>query len=114
MTLSAMRASFETMLALVSAVTVPVCLVEAGSAAPLIGLVYGTRWLPAHQPLTWLALLAALQIFFQLTLDYFVVLARSRMIFTLQLAWLDAPDTRPDRWGPGCTGSPAWRSPSWR
>ena len=68
---SAMRTSFETMLALVSAVTVPVCLVESGSAAPLIRIVYGNHWLPAHQPLIWLALLAALQIFFQLTLDYF-------------------------------------------
>jgi O-antigen/teichoic acid export membrane protein len=84
----AMRAGFETMLALVSAVTLPVCFVEAGSAAPLIGLVYGSRWLPAGQPLTWLALLAALQIFFQLTFDYFVVLAKSRVIFTLQLVWL--------------------------
>ena len=86
----AMRASFETMLALVSAVTVPVCLVESGSAAPLIRIVYGVHWLPAHQPLIWLALLAALQIFFQLTLDYFVVLGRSRMLFTLQTVWLVA------------------------
>ena len=87
---SAMRASFETMLALVSAVTVPVCLVESGSAAPLIRIVYGIHWLPAHQPLIWLALLAALQIFFQLTLDYFAVLGRSRMLIALQTAWLVA------------------------
>jgi O-antigen/teichoic acid export membrane protein len=85
---SAMRTSFETMLALVSAVTVPVCLVESGSAAPLIRIVYGIHWLPAHQPLIWLALLAALQIFFQLTLDYFAVLGRSRMLIALQTAWL--------------------------
>ena len=84
----AMRGGFEAMLALVSAVTLPVCFVEAGCAAPLVGLVYGSRWLPAGQPLTWLALLAALQIFFQLTFDYFVVLAKSRVIFTLQLVWL--------------------------
>lgn len=87
---SAMRTSFETMLALVSAVTVPVCLVESGSAAPLIRIVYGNHWLPAHQPLIWLALLAALQIFFQLTLDYFAVLGRSRMLIALQTAWLVA------------------------
>ena len=84
----AMRAGFETMAALVSAVTLPVCLVEAGCAVPLIGIVYGSRWLPAGQPLTWLAALAALQIFFQLTFDYFVVLGMSRVVFTLQLAWL--------------------------
>ena len=84
----AMCGGFETMVMLVSAVTLPVCLVEAGSAAPLIGMVYGTRWLPAGQALDWLALLAALQIFFVLTFDFFVVLAMSRVILTLQLVWL--------------------------
>jgi O-antigen/teichoic acid export membrane protein len=84
----AMRAGFETMVALVSAVTLPVCLVEAGAAVPLIGIIYGPRWLPAGQALTWLALLAGLQIFFTLTFDYFVVLAMSRVVFTLQAVWL--------------------------
>ena len=82
-----MRSSFETMAALVSAVTLPVCLVEAGCAAPLIRIVYGTRWLPADQPLTSVVMLAALQIFFQLTFDYFVVLAKSRVILALQTVW---------------------------
>lgn len=84
----AMCAGFQTMVALVSAVTLPICLVEAGSARPLIGMVYGTRWLPAGHALIWLALLAALQIFFMLTFDFFVVLAMSRVILTLQLVWL--------------------------
>ena len=84
----AMRAGFQTMAALVVAVTLPVCLVESGIAVPLVGMVYGAHWLPAGQPLTWLAMLAALQIFFQLTYDYFVVLAMSRVIFTLQLVWM--------------------------
>jgi O-antigen/teichoic acid export membrane protein len=84
----AMCGGFETMVALVSAVTLPVCLVEAGSAAPLIRMVYGTRWLLAAHVLIWLAPLAALQIFFVLTFDFFVVLAMSRVIFTLQLVWL--------------------------
>jgi O-antigen/teichoic acid export membrane protein len=84
----AMRNGFESMLALVSAVTMPVCFVLAGSAEPLVRLVYGTRWLPAGRPLAVLAVLAGLQIFFQLTFDYFVVLAKPRVIFTLQLVWL--------------------------
>ena len=84
----AMRSGFETMVALVSTVTLPVCLVESGAAAPLIAVVYGTRWLPAGHALTWLALLAGLQIFFTLTFDYFVVLAMSRVVFTLQAVWL--------------------------
>ena len=84
----AMRSGFETMVAVVSTVTLPVCLVESGAAAPLIAVVYGTRWLPAGHVLTWLALLAGLQIFFTLTFDYFVVLAMSRVVFTLQAVWL--------------------------
>ena len=83
-----MRSAFETMVAVVSTVTLPVCLVESGAAAPLIAVVYGTRWLPAGHALTWLALLAGLQIFFTLAFDYFVVLAMSRVVFTLQAVWL--------------------------
>ena len=33
-------------------------------------------------------MLAALRILFELSYDYFVVLARSRVVFTVQLAWL--------------------------
>jgi len=49
---------------------------------------YGARWLPASRVLLWLSLLAALTIFFQLAYDYFVVLARTRVVFTVQLGWL--------------------------
>jgi O-antigen/teichoic acid export membrane protein len=84
----AMRTAFLSAAALLCAVALPVCLVIGGSATPLIRFAYGARWLPASRVLLWLSLLAALTIFFQLAYDYFVVLARSRVVFTVQFGWL--------------------------
>jgi hypothetical protein len=84
----AMRTAFLSAAALLCAVSLPVCLVIGGSATPLIMFAYGARWLPASRVLLWLSLLAALTIFFQLVYDYFVVLARTRVVFTVQLGWL--------------------------
>ena len=84
----AMRTAFLSSSALLCAVALPVCLVIGGSATPLIRFAYGARWLPASRVLPWLSLLAALTIFFQLAYDYFVVLARARVVFTVQLGWL--------------------------
>jgi O-antigen/teichoic acid export membrane protein len=84
----AMRSGFLSAAGLLAAVTLPVCLTITGSASPLIAFVYGGRWIPAAQALVWLAGLAAAQIFFELTYDYFVVLAMSRVVLTLQVVWL--------------------------
>jgi O-antigen/teichoic acid export membrane protein len=84
----AMRSAFLSAAALLCAVALPVCLAIGGSATPLIMFAYGARWLPASRVLLWLSLLAALTIFFQLAYDYFVVLARTRVVFTVQLGWL--------------------------
>jgi PST family polysaccharide transporter len=84
----AMRGGFLSAAGLLAAVTVPACLVLSGSAGPVVSFLYGARWHPAAQPLMWLALLTALQIFFELSYDYFVVLGRSRVVFTMQLVWL--------------------------
>lgn len=84
----AMRTTFTSAVALLGSVTLPVCLLISGSAVPLINFVYGPKWVPAAQALVWLALLGALRILFELTYDYFVVLAKSRVVFTVQLAWL--------------------------
>lgn len=85
---AAMCTTFVSAAGLLCAVAVPICLLISGSASPLITFVYGPRWLPAAQPLLWLALLAAVQIFFLLAYDYLVVLARSRFLLAVQLAWL--------------------------
>jgi O-antigen/teichoic acid export membrane protein len=83
----AMRTAFLSAAALLCAVALPVCLAIGGAAKPLITFAYGTRWLPASRVLVWLSVFAALTIFFQLTYDYFVVLARTRVVFTVQLGW---------------------------
>jgi O-antigen/teichoic acid export membrane protein len=84
----AMRTAFLSAAGLLCAVALPICLVIGGAATPLIMFAYGARWLPASRVLLWLSLLAALTIFFQLAYDYFVVLARTRVVFTVQLGWL--------------------------
>jgi PST family polysaccharide transporter len=85
---AAMRRAFLLVASLLMAVALPVCLMMSGAAVPLVGFVYGTRWLGAAPVLAWLGVLAGLQIAFELAYDYFVVLARPRVVFALQLIWL--------------------------
>ncbi len=85
-----MRTGFLSGAGMLGSLTLPVCLLISGAAAPLVTFVYGARWAPAAHALTWLAFLGALRILFELVYDYFVVLARSRVVFTVQLAWLSA------------------------
>lgn len=84
----AMRSGFVSIAALLGCVTLPVCFVISGSAGPLIGFIYGAKWAPAVHALMWLALLGAVRVFFELSYDYFVVLARPRVVVIVQLAWL--------------------------
>lgn len=85
-----MRQSFLSVTGLLAAAALPVCFLIGGSAEPLIGYVYGTRWQPAAQALIWLSVLAAARIFFELTYDYLGVLAKSRLLLTVQLIWIAA------------------------
>jgi O-antigen/teichoic acid export membrane protein len=85
---TAMRKSFTSAITLLSAVTMPICLLIGGSAVPLISFVYGHKWIGAASALLWLAILSAMRVLFELTYDYFVVLAKSRVVFTVQLAYL--------------------------
>jgi O-antigen/teichoic acid export membrane protein len=85
-----MRSGFLSTAGLLGSATLPICLLVSGVSVPLIGFVYGGRWVPAAQALVWLALVGALQILFELVYDYFVVLARARVVFTVQLVWLVA------------------------
>lgn len=85
---AAMRSTFLSAARLLCAAALPVCLLIGGSARPLIGFIYGAKWLPAARPLLWLALLGAVQVFFLLGYDFLVVLARSRFLLITQLVWL--------------------------
>jgi PST family polysaccharide transporter len=85
---AAMPGGVLTAAGVLATVSLPVCLLLSGAAWPAIGFVYGPQWLPAARPLVWLSALAALQILFELSYDYFVVLGKSRVVFTMQLVWL--------------------------
>jgi O-antigen/teichoic acid export membrane protein len=87
---TAMRTGFVSIAGLLGSATLPICLLMSGAAAPLLGFVYGPRWAPAAHALIWLAVLGALRILYELTYDFFVVLARTRVVFTVQLVWLAA------------------------
>jgi O-antigen/teichoic acid export membrane protein len=80
----AMRSAFRSILGLLAAVTFPVCLLLAGAAEPIIGFVYGAAWAPAASVLTWLGILAAFKILYELAYDYLVVVGASRAIFAMQ------------------------------
>lgn len=86
----AMRRTFLSTAGLLAGVTLPVCLLLSGAAKPLIQFVYGTQWAPAATALFWLGILGGFRILFELVYDFFVVLARSRVVFTVQLVWLTA------------------------
>lgn len=85
---AAMRAGFLCVARLLSVIAVPICLVLSGAAIPLVGLVYGPRWVPAAAALAGLGVLSALRIGFELIYDFFVVLARSKVVLIVQLVWL--------------------------
>jgi O-antigen/teichoic acid export membrane protein len=85
-----MRATFLSTGGLLAAVTLPACVLLAAAAEPIVTLVYGAIWQPAAIALTWLGLLAALRIMFELVYDYFVVLANTRVVFVVQVLWLVA------------------------
>jgi O-antigen/teichoic acid export membrane protein len=87
---SAMREAFLACLELVETATLPCCLLISAAAVPLVHFVYGARWAPAVQALVWLGGLAAIRILFEYIYDFFVVLARSSVVFTVQVVWLTA------------------------
>ncbi|HEY7483814.1 MAG TPA: lipopolysaccharide biosynthesis protein [Streptosporangiaceae bacterium] len=84
----AMRRTFLAAAGLLTAVTLPVCLLLSGAAQPLIHFLYGAPWRSASDILVWLAILGGFRIAFELMYDYFVVLARTRAVFTVQVIWL--------------------------
>jgi O-antigen/teichoic acid export membrane protein len=87
---AAMNGALLSTAGLLAAFTLPVCLLLAGAAEPLIGLVYGTAWRPAADALLWLAILAGVRIMSQLFYDFLVVLGRTRVLFAVQVVWLVA------------------------
>lgn len=86
----ALRAAFLRSLTLVMAAAVPVCVLIAALAEPLIGVVYGGTWRPAAEALRFLAVLGLVRVAFHLAYDLLVAVGRGRAALSLHLLWLAA------------------------
>lgn len=81
-------AAFERGATLLMIVSLPVSVLLAALAGPLITVVYGPKWAAAATPLVWLAWLGVLRVLAELGYDYLVAHARGRAILGVQLGWL--------------------------
>ncbi|WP_127360093.1 oligosaccharide flippase family protein [Actinacidiphila soli] len=70
--------------------TVPLCVLLAGLAGPVVGLVYGSQWLPAAKALPWLMALGLVRIGCELAYDCLVATGQRRSLFLVQGLWLVA------------------------
>jgi lipopolysaccharide exporter len=73
---------------LVWGAAVPVAASLALLAAPVVELLYGSRWLSAAPVLTALAVFGALRVLFDLWVAYFTACGAAATLLTTQLAWL--------------------------
>jgi PST family polysaccharide transporter len=80
--------AFARALALLTAVTVPVCIVLAVLGGPAVETVYGTKWLAATDALTFLALLSIVRVNIEITDDLLVALGKGRSMMRIQFLWL--------------------------
>lgn len=81
---AAMNSALVSVVAVLAAATLPPVMFLAGSAVPLVDLVYGKEWLPAAAALSWLVVGAVSRIFSDLAYDFMVVLGRSGTVFAIQ------------------------------
>ncbi|MFE0578984.1 oligosaccharide flippase family protein [Streptomyces sp. NPDC058874] len=84
----ALASGFARALGVVTAATVPLCVLLAALAAPVIELVYGERWLPAAGALPWLMALGLVRIGCELAYDCLVAIGRRRSLIGVQGLWL--------------------------
>ncbi|WP_405528152.1 oligosaccharide flippase family protein [Streptomyces avidinii] len=84
----ALAAGFSRALAVVMAGTVPICVLLAALAAPVVELIYGERWLPAARALPWLMALGLVRIGCELAYDCLVAIGRRRSLIGVQGLWL--------------------------
>lgn len=84
----ALAAGFGRALAILVTVTVPLCVLLAGLAGPVVELVYGERWGPAARALPWLMVLGLIRIGCELAYDCLVAIGRRRSLIAVQALWL--------------------------
>ncbi|MFE9257684.1 oligosaccharide flippase family protein [Streptomyces sp. NPDC006879] len=84
----ALSAGFSRALGVVMTATVPLCVLLAALAGPIVGLVYGDRWLPAADALPWLMALGLVRIACELAYDCLVAVGQRRSLIAVQALWL--------------------------
>ncbi len=62
----------------------------ASLATPVIGILYGDKWLPAVAALQWLAILGALRVVLELSYDLLIAVGRGAALLRVQIGWLAA------------------------
>ncbi|MFD8388631.1 oligosaccharide flippase family protein [Streptomyces sp. NPDC059680] len=70
--------------------TVPLCVLLGGLAAPVVHLVYGSKWLPAADALPWLMALGLVRIGCELAYDCLVATGQRRSLILTQGLWVVA------------------------
>jgi O-antigen/teichoic acid export membrane protein len=85
-----MKEGFARSLSILMSLTIPACILLAALNYPLIGFVYGERWLPSATPLAVLSILGALRVALELAYDYLAAVGRTRAILVIHFVWLAA------------------------
>ncbi len=83
-----LEGAFAQSLALATGVAVLGGLLLAALAEPLVGILYGDKWLPAVAALRWLAFYGALRVALELCYDLLIALGRAGSLVRVQLGWL--------------------------
>jgi O-antigen/teichoic acid export membrane protein len=83
-----LEGAFAQSLALAAGVAVLGGLLLAALAEPLVGILYGDKWLPAVVALRWLALFGALRVALELCYDLLIAAGRAGSLVRVQLAWI--------------------------
>ncbi|RKT78493.1 PST family polysaccharide transporter [Terracoccus luteus] len=91
---------------LVVTLTLPMSVLLAVFADPLVRTVYGERWSPSAAPLRLLAVLAVARVLVELVYDFLVAVGRNSANLTLQSVWLvgTAVALPVGAWAAGITG----------
>ncbi|MEU3059173.1 oligosaccharide flippase family protein [Streptomyces subrutilus] len=85
---AALASGFGRALGVVVTGTVPLCVLLAVLAGPIVDLVYGDRWGPAAAALPWLMALGLVRIGCELAYDCLVAVGRRRSLIGVQGLWL--------------------------
>ncbi|MEX5631250.1 lipopolysaccharide biosynthesis protein [Parafrankia sp. FMc2] len=83
-----LRTAFARALALLTAVTVPVCALLAVLGAEIIETLQGSKWVPAAEALRFLAVLSIVRVAIEITDDLLVAVGKARIMVRIQTIWL--------------------------